>query len=107
MEQRTLRILISSWIRPRRSLKLLMVRIQLLMSTLDDGTSIASSKPENSDEFLRNFFIKFGMKRTLDSFQQEWFELKAKGQLDISKLPAIPDIYRVNGELSDELAVMQ
>jgi len=34
----------------------------------DDGTSIASSKPENSDEFLRNFFIKFGMKRTLDSF---------------------------------------
>lgn len=47
------------------------------------------------------------MKRTLDSFQQEWFELKAKGQLDISKLPAIPDIYRVNGELSDELAVMQ
>lgn len=74
---------------------------------IDDGTSIASSKQENSDEFLRNFFIKFGMKRTLDSFQQEWFELKAKGQLDTSKLPQIPDIYRVNGELSDELAVMQ
>ena len=36
---------------------------------IDDGTSIASSKPENSDEFLRNFFIKFGMKKTLDSFQ--------------------------------------
>jgi hypothetical protein len=47
------------------------------------------------------------MKRTLDSFQQEWFELKAKGQLDISKMPQIPEIYRVNGELSDELAVMQ
>ncbi len=74
---------------------------------VDDGTSIASSKPENSDEFLRNFFIKFGMKKTLDSFQQEWFELKAKGQLDISKLPQIPEIYRVNGQLSDELAVMQ
>jgi len=27
--------------------------------------------------------------------------------LDISKLPHIPEIYRVNGELSDELAVMQ
>jgi hypothetical protein len=47
--------------------------------TIDDGTSIASTKQEHSDEFLRNFFIKFGMKKTLDSFQQEWFELKAKG----------------------------
>jgi hypothetical protein len=27
------------------------------------------SKEENSDEFLRNFFIKFGMKSTLASFQ--------------------------------------
>ena len=45
-------------------------KVQLLnRGYLDDGTSIASSKPENSDEFLRNFFIKFGMKRTLDSFQ--------------------------------------
>jgi hypothetical protein len=47
------------------------------------------------------------MKKTLDSFQQEWFELKAKGQLDLSKLPQIPEIYRANGALSDELAVLQ
>ena len=47
------------------------------------------------------------MKKTLDSFQQEWFELKAKSQLDLSKLPDIPEIYRVNGNLSDELAVLQ
>jgi WD40 repeat protein len=74
---------------------------------IDDETSIASQKPEHSDEFLRNFFIKFGMKKTLDSFQQEWFELKAKGQLDTSRLPQIPEIYRANGALSDELAVLQ
>lgn len=73
---------------------------------IDDQTSITSTKQERSDEFLRNFFIKFGMKRTLDQFQQEWFELKAKGQLDVSKLPSIPEIYRVNGALSDELAVL-
>lgn len=47
------------------------------------------------------------MKKTLDSFQQEWFELKAKGQLDFTKLPDIPEIYRVNGNLTDELAVLQ
>jgi hypothetical protein len=32
-------------------------------------SDITSSRPEDGDEFLRNFFIKFSMKRTLDSFQ--------------------------------------
>lgn len=27
-----------------------------------------AAKKESGDEFLRNFFIKFGMKKTLDSF---------------------------------------
>lgn len=27
-----------------------------------------AAKLESGDEFLRNFFIKFGMKKTLDSF---------------------------------------
>jgi len=42
------------------------------------------SQNEKSDEFLRNFFIKFGMKKTLDQFSTEWYELKAMGELDIS-----------------------
>jgi len=50
----------------------------------DDVSVISMSRQEDCDEFLRNFFIKFGMKRTLDSFQQEWFELKTKGELDKS-----------------------
>lgn len=29
---------------------------------------ISQSYKETTDEFLRNFFIKFGMKKTLDSF---------------------------------------
>lgn len=61
---------------------------------------------EKADEFLRNFFIKFGMRKTLESFQQEWYELKAKNELDTSCLPEIPEIYRKNAELSDELAVL-
>ena len=59
------------------------------------------SQAEKSDEFLRNFFIKFGMKKTLEQFQTEWFELKALGELDTSKLPPIPLIYQRNQELSD------
>ena len=57
-----------------------------------DGSisEISVTHKEDCDEFLRNFFIKFGMKRTLDSFQQEWFELKTKGDLDLSQMPEIP-----------------
>ena len=43
--------------------------------------SVMSESQENSDEFIRNFFIKFGMRRTLEAFQQEWYELKAKASL--------------------------
>jgi len=53
-------------------------------------SEITSSRNEDGDEFLRNFFIKFGMKKTLDSFQQEWFELKTKDELDLSTMPEIP-----------------
>ena len=42
----------------------------------------ASRQVVQSDEFLRNFFIKFGMKKTLESFQTEWYELRAKGDLN-------------------------
>ena len=62
---------------------------------------------EHSDEFLRNFFIKFGMNSTLQSFQQEWFELKAKGKINMKTLPQIPEIYKRNAELSDQLATLQ
>lgn len=66
-----------------------------------------SSQAEKSDEFLRNFFIKFGMKKTLDQFQTEWHELRATGELNTSQLPEIPEIYKRNQELSDQLADLQ
>ena len=72
-----------------------------ILSEGDDESVDTTS--ERSDEFLRNFFIKFGMRKTLESFQQEWCELQANGQLDKNNLPDIPEIYRKNAELSDEL----
>jgi len=47
------------------------------------------------------------MKKTLDSFQQEWFELKARGQLDMTALPPIPQVYQTYQERSDEVAALQ
>ena len=75
-----------------------------------DDVSLSShgqQKSEKADEFLRNFFIKFGMKKTLDQFQTEWYELNAKGVLDRSTMPEIPAIYTRNQELSDQLKDLQ
>jgi len=44
------------------------------------------------------------MKKTLDAFGAEWFEFSAKQQIDKSKLPEIPEIFRENLELCDEIA---
>ena len=67
----------------------------------------SAAKRETGDEFLRNFFIKFGMKKTLDSFQTEWFELKTKGELNLDIMPEIPQVYRENIELSNVLTQLQ
>lgn len=47
------------------------------------------------------------MKKTLDSFQQEWFELKTKGELDMEEMPEIPKVYKDNIELSNVLTQLQ
>ena len=43
-----------------------------VLKLIGEGGSEQKEKPEmveeNSDEFLRNFFIKFGMRRTLEAF---------------------------------------
>ena len=78
-----------------------------LISDNQTNPSRPVSAQEKADEFLRNFFIKFGMKKTLDQFQTEWFELKATGELDMSKMPQIPLIYQQNQQLSDQLAILQ
>lgn len=78
-------------------------KLQILV---DDDVSVTSSATK-ADEFLRNFFIKFGMKKTLESFQTEWFELRANNQLREDLMPEIPPIYQKQQELCDELAVLQ
>ena len=70
-------------------------------------SEIGSSYQEECDEFLRNFFIKFGMKKTLDSFQSEWFELKTKNDLDTIEMPEIPSVYKENLDLSNVLTSLQ
>lgn len=74
---------------------------------MDDCSQISTSRKEDADEFLRNFFIKFGMNRTMDSFQREWFEHQTKGDLDKNLMPEIPKVYKENIELSNVLTHLQ
>ena len=39
-----------------------------ILSDEDDADDGSQTPSERSDEFLRNFFIKFGMRKTLESF---------------------------------------
>lgn len=54
------------------------------------------------DDFIRNFLIKVGMTRTLDSFNTEWYELQAKGRLGEEYITKVPDIYLRNEELDEQ-----
>lgn len=62
-------------------------------------TSMTQVRPSVVDDFIRNFLIKAGMKRTLDSFNVEWYELQSKGKLPSELSVAVPDIYLRNEEL--------
>ena len=67
--------------------------MQILSDTSSQGSQMSDHRKnkgkvnEKADEFLRNFFIKFGMKKTLESFQTEWYELKSKGELQMDLMP--------------------
>lgn len=44
-------------------------KLEIAESEQEAVSQISSGRQEDADEFLRNFFIKFGMQKTLNSFQ--------------------------------------
>lgn len=87
-----------------RDYDLLLDKTKKLKLKSEDDQSVQSSHTEAADEFLRNFFIKFGMTKTLESFQIEFYEKKANGEVMESE---IPEVYARNLELSDQLQSLQ
>lgn len=65
-------------------------------------TSVTQVRPSVVDDFIRNFLIKAGMKRTLDLFNTEWYELQSKGRLPAELATPVPDIYLRNEELDQQ-----
>lgn len=63
--------------------------------------------PEVVDDFLRNYLVKMGMKRTLDCFQTEWFEMIHKGLMKADRMEFVPDAHTHNQILDNELKNIQ
>ena len=52
---------------------------------------------------MRNFFLKFEMKKTLEIFQRELYEKECQGLLNRTSFPQIPEAYVRNQEITDVL----
>lgn len=57
------------------------------------------------DDFVRNFLVRMGMMRTLDSFQNEWYELQQKGMVREEYATQVPDVYSQNSNLETEVVL--
>ena len=53
-------------------------------------------RQEMIDDFIRNFFLKRGMTRSLETFQREWYEKSQKGKIKTEDGDRIPDIKIMN-----------
>lgn len=60
-------------------------------------------KPSVMDDFIRNFFIRSGMKRSLDAFNTEWYQMMASGKLRQEDIGVVSDIYVRNQELDEQV----
>lgn len=63
--------------------------------------------PETTDDFIRNFLVKLNLLKTLNAFQNEWYEFVQAGRLKADDVGNIPDIYAKNQQLSDQVKFLQ
>ncbi|XDV39022.1 hypothetical protein PO909_008321 [Leuciscus waleckii] len=77
------------------------------LSITEGEEDLETAVPEVVDDFLRNYLVKMGMKRTLDCFQTEWFEMIHKGLIKTDQMDFVPDAYTHNQLLENELKNIQ
>ncbi|KAI8809116.1 WD40-repeat-containing domain protein [Cladochytrium replicatum] len=66
-------------------------------------TPALTKRAELVDDFIRNYLSSKGLSRSLDAFQNEWYELQQKAKLAPEDILVVPDVYQRNQELSDAL----
>ena len=72
-------------------------------------TALAASveRPVVVDDFIRNFLNKCSLNKTMNIFQQEWFELQKKGTFQDLGIGLITDITNKNAKLEVKIAKMR
>ncbi|KAJ3247348.1 Sperm-associated antigen 16 protein [Chytriomyces hyalinus] len=63
-----------------------------------------TKRPEVVDDFIRNYLSTKRLFKSLDAFQNEWYELQQRGQLTLQDRGLVPDVYLKNQELADSLS---
>lgn len=64
-------------------------------------------RPQVMDDFYRNFLLKYNMKRSLEAFQAEWYELQNSGKLMNQEVEAVPDIYTQNHGMQQDVVQLR
>ncbi|KAJ3272040.1 Sperm-associated antigen 16 protein [Terramyces sp. JEL0728] len=78
-------------------------------STLEKGETgekneIALVKdPEVIDDYIRNYLSSKALLKSLDAFQNEWYEFQHKGKIAAEDIILVPNIYQQNQELSNSV----
>lgn len=62
---------------------------------------------ESTDDFFRNFLVKLNLLKTLNTFQNEWYEFIQSGKLKQESAGHVPDIYVKNQELTNQINFLE
>eukprot|EP00440_Ansanella_granifera_P067674 gb/GFBE01073412.1/.p1 GENE.gb/GFBE01073412.1/~~gb/GFBE01073412.1/.p1 ORF type:complete len:582 (+),score=142.48 gb/GFBE01073412.1/:1-1746(+) len=75
---------------------------------MDEASKVQQEgRPQVLDDFFRNFLLKHGMKRSLEAFQTEWYELQQSGKFKDSELQIVPDCYAASHGMQQEVIVLR
>ena len=88
-----------------RSLTVLRRLLLQTPATAPRGT--LSTQPEAVDDFVRNFLVRMGMKKTMQQFQNEWHSLSSSGRIKTSEAGYLPDVVKHNEELSEKTKLLE
>ena len=70
-------------------------------------TATSVERPVVVDDFIRNFLTKCTLNKTMNIFQQEWFELQKKGTFQDLGIGLITDITNKNAKLEVKINKMR
>jgi hypothetical protein len=66
-----------------------------------------NEKQERIDVFIKNYLMKFDMEKSLKVFEQEFYENLSKGEIDLSTIGNVPEVYIKSEEIQTQIGNFQ